>query len=155
MWSWWLCVCVCVFSMGVLSRVLPTRARTKKEHTPPFSQVPFTMTGKVIDYTAHWADRAKQVQHGGEEAQRRAGSGWREQHTPHQPAEPRLNQPLINFSCELTHNVKQNEFFWGEDNEITCSSLKEHTSIFFFFFCSCFISFIDYKQFWWLFSNTC
>lgn len=74
-WSWWkaVCVCVSVFSMGVLSRVLPTHAGTKKEHTPPFSQVPSIMTGKVIDYTPHWADRAQRVPHGAREAQKRAG----------------------------------------------------------------------------------
>lgn len=47
------CVCVSKFSVGVLSSVLSTRAGTKKEHTPPLSQVSSIMTGKVIDYTPH------------------------------------------------------------------------------------------------------
>lgn len=59
--QWCFCVSACVFPTGVLPSVWPTRAATKKECTPPFSQVPSVMTGKVIDYTPQRANRAKGV----------------------------------------------------------------------------------------------
>lgn len=68
------CFCVCALTL-FLSSVLATRAGTKTECTPPLSQVPSIMTGKVIDYTPHWADRAGGAAHRGREVQRGAGSG--------------------------------------------------------------------------------
>lgn len=56
-------VFVSVFSVGVLYSGFAARAATKKERTPPFSQVASTVTGKVIDYTPRRADRARQVPH--------------------------------------------------------------------------------------------
>lgn len=127
-------VCVCVFTMGVPSSVLPTRAGTKKEHTPPFSQVPSIMTGKVIDYTPRWADRAKRALRGAAEAQEKARkAGERKRNAPitHHRPERHLSLPLINFSWEssLTHNVRGNNSTSSEEIRLRSRLIKNHSQL--------------------------
>lgn len=52
------------------------------------------MTGKVIDYTPGWAERA-----GRGLLQRSRYRGWQKQAVPHHSPEARFSQPLLNVSC--------------------------------------------------------
>lgn len=52
----WLCVCVL---HGCSPLLFDLRVLKQRQCSPPFGRVPSAVTGKVIDYTPHCADRAK------------------------------------------------------------------------------------------------
>lgn len=88
-----LCVCMCVFSMGVPSSVLPTHAGTKEDCTPPLSSL----------HNSNWLHATWRRQPKDHclvaEALRRVGRVTQNNTRSITLLNHTSNLPLINFSC--------------------------------------------------------